>query len=48
MYLFQEMNLQPSTTDVCKTVIVDEVGNSSLNISKDEKVTGQRDRSKGR
>ena len=48
MYLFQERNLQPSTIDGCKTAIVDEVGNSFLNVSKDEKVTGQRDRPKGR
>ena len=47
MFLFQWKNLQPRTIDSYKTAIADEEGNSSLNISKDENLTRQRDRPKG-
>ena len=46
MFLFEERNLQPCTIDDFKTAIVDKVGNSFLDISKDENLTMQRDRSK--
>ena len=36
MYLFQDRKLQPSTIDGYRSAIADKLGNSSLNISKDE------------
>ena len=52
LHLFQEKNLQPSTIEGYKSAIVDKLGNSSLNISKDENLTRlldsfHRDRPKG-
>ena len=37
MYLFQDRKLQPSTIDGYRSVIADKLGNSSINVSKDEK-----------
>ena len=53
LHLFQEKNLQPSTTDGYRSAIGDKLGNSSLNVSKDENLTRlldsfHRDRPKGR
>ena len=53
MYLFQDRNLQPSTIDGYRSAIADKLGNSTINISKDENVTRlldsfHRDRPKGR
>ena len=53
MYLFQDRKLQPSTIDGYRTAIADKLGNSPLNISKDENLTClldsfHRDRPKGR
>ena len=53
MYLFQDRKLQPSTIDGYRSTIADKLGNSSLNISKDEILTRlldsfHRDRPKGR
>ena len=53
LYLFQEKLLQPSTIDGYRTAIADKIGNSKINISKDEKLTRlldsfHRDKSKGR
>ena len=49
MYLFQDRKLQPSTIDSYRSAIADKLGNSSLNISKDENLTRlHRDRPKGR
>ena len=53
MYLFQDRKLQPSTIDGYRSAIADELGNSPLNISKDENLTHlldsfHRDRPKGR
>ena len=53
MYLFEERKLQPSTIDGYRSAIADKLGNSTLNISKDENLTHlldsfHRDRSKGR
>ena len=53
MYLFEGRKLQPSTIDGYRSAIVDKLGNSSLNISKDENLTRlldsfHRDRPKGR
>ena len=53
MYLFQHRQLQPSTIDGYRSAIADKLGNSPLNISKDENLTRlldsfHRDRSKGR
>ena len=53
LHLFQEKNLQPSTIDGYRSAIVDKLGNSSLNVSKDENLTRlldsfHRDRPKGR
>ena len=53
MYLFEERNLQPSTIDGYRSAIADKLGNSTLNISKDENLTRlldsfHRDRPKGR
>ena len=36
LHLFQEKNLQPSTIDGYRSAIADKLGNSSLNVSKDE------------
>ena len=53
MYLFQDRNLQPSTIDGYRSAIADKLGNSPINISKDENLTRlldsfHRDRPKGR
>ena len=53
MYLFEEKKLQPSTIDGYRSAIADKLGNSTLNISKDENLTRlldsfHRDRPKGR
>ena len=53
MYLFEDRELQPSTIDGYRSAISDKLGNSTLNISKDEKLTHlldsfHRDRPKGR
>ena len=53
MYLFHDRKLQPSTIDGYRSAIADKLGNSSLNISKDENLTHlldsfHRDRPKGR
>ena len=53
MYLFEDRKLQPSTIDGYRSAIVDKLGNSTLNISKDEILTRlldsfHRDRPKGR
>ena len=53
MYLFEDRKLQPSTIDGYRSAIADKLGNSSLNISKDENLTRlldsfHRDRPKGR
>ena len=53
MYLFEERKLQPSTIDGYRSAIADTLGNSTLNISKDENLTRlldsfHRDRPKGR
>ena len=52
-YLFQNRKLQPSTIDGYKSAIGDKLGNSSINVSKDENLTHlldsfHRDRRKGR
>ena len=52
MYLFQDRKLQPSTIDGYRSAIADKLGNSALNISKDENLTHRldsfhRDRPKG-
>ena len=52
LHLFQK-NLQPSTIDGYRSAIADKLGNSSLNVSKDENLTRlldsfHRDRPKGR
>ena len=49
MYLFQDRKLQPSTTDGYRSTIADKLGNSPINISKDENLTCllDRDRPKG-
>ena len=39
MYLFQDRKLQPSTIDGYRSAIADRLGNSPINISKDESVT---------
>ena len=39
MYLFEDRKLQPSTIDGYRSAIADKLGNSSLNISKDENLT---------
>ena len=36
MYLFQDRKLQPSTIDGYRSAIADRLGNSPINISKDE------------
>ena len=53
MYLFEDRKLQPSTIDGYRSAIADKLGNSTLNISKDENLTRlldsfHRDRPKGR
>ena len=53
LHLFQEKNPQPSTIDGYRSAIVDKLGNSSLNVSKDENLTRlldsfHRDRPTGR
>ena len=53
LYLFQVRKLQPSTIDGCRSDIADKLGNSSINVSKDENLTRLldrfcRDRAKGR
>ena len=53
MYLFEERKLQPSTIDGYRSAIANKLGNSTLNISKDENLTRlldsfHRDRPKGR
>ena len=53
MYLFQDRNLQPSTIDGYRSAIVDKLGSSPINVSKDENLTClldsfHRDRPKGR
>ena len=53
MYLFKDRKLQPSTIDGYRSAIADKLGNSALNISKDENLTQlldsfHRDRPKGR
>ena len=55
MYLFQDRKLQPwmSTIDGYRSAIADKLGNSSINVSKDENLTRlldsfHRDRPKGR
>ena len=53
MYLFQDRKLQPSTIDGYRSAIADKLGNSSINISKDENLTRlldsfHRDRPKSR
>ena len=52
MYLFQDRKLQPSTIDGYRSAIADKLGNSSINISKNENLTRlldsfHRDRPKG-
>ena len=39
MYLFQDRKLQPSTIDGYRSSIADRLGNSPINISKDENLT---------
>ena len=53
LYLFEDRKLQPSTIDGYRSAIADKLGNSTLNISKDENLTRlldsfHRDRPKGR
>ena len=52
LHLFQEKNLQPSTIEGYSSAIADKLGNSSLNVSKDENLARlldsfHRDRPKG-
>ena len=39
LYLFQERKLQPSTIDGNRSAIADKLGNSPINVSKDENLT---------
>ena len=39
LYLFQERKLQPGTTDGYRSAIADKLGNSPINVSKDENLT---------
>ena len=39
MYLFQDWKLQPNTIDGYRSAIADRLGNSPINISKDENIT---------
>ena len=53
LHLFQEKKLQPSTIDGYSSAIADKLGNSTINVSKDENLTPlldsfHRDRPKGR
>ena len=53
LYLFQDRKLQPGTIDGYRSAIADKLGNSTINVSKDENLTPlldsfHRDRSKGR
>ena len=53
LYLFRDRKLQPSTIDGYRSAIADKLGNSPINISKDENLTHlldsfHRDRPKGR
>ena len=53
LYLFEDRKLQPSTIDGYRSAIADKLGNSALNISKDENLARlldsfHRDRPKGR
>ena len=53
LHLFQEKNLQPSTIDGYRSAIADKLGNTSINVSKDDNLTRlldsfHRDRPKGR
>ena len=53
LHLFQEKNLQPSTIDGYRSAIADKLGNTSINVGKDENLTRlldsfHRDRPKGR
>ena len=53
MYLFQDRKLQPSTIDGYRSAIADKLGNSPINMRKDENLTRlldsfHRDRPKGR
>ena len=53
MHLFEDRKLRPSTIDGYRSAIADKLGNSTLNISKDENLTRlldsfHRDRPKGR
>ena len=53
LYLFQDRKLQPSTIDGYRSAIADKLGNSPINVSKDENLTHlldsfYRDRTKGR
>ena len=53
MYLFQDRKLQPSTIDGYRSAVADKLGNSSINISKNENLARlldsfHRDRPKGR
>ena len=53
LHLFQDRKLQPGTIDGYRSAIADKLGNSPINISKDENLTRllgnfHRDRPKGR
>ena len=53
MYLFEDKKLQPSTIDGYRSAIADKLGNTAVNISKDDNLTHllesfHRDRPKGR
>ena len=53
LHLFQEKKLQPGTIDCYRSAIADKLGNSTINVSKDENLTPlldsfHRDRPKGR
>ena len=53
MYLFEDKKLQPSTIDGYRSAIADKLGNTTVNISKDDNLTRllesfHRDRPKGR
>ena len=37
-YLFQDRKLQPGTIDGYRSAIADKLGNSSINVSKDESI----------
>ena len=39
LHLFQEKKLQPGTTDSYRSAIADKLGNSTINVSKDENLT---------